>query len=113
MYLVLCRDFADGRSATNRLTALQEHLAYIETIHDKIMVAGPLRETGGTGSIGGNVDRVEFAITGSLLVYSVDSEAAARRLLEADPYFSADVWESVEIRRFQPVAGEWVGGKTW
>ena len=100
MYLVLCRDFADERSAKNRLTALRSHLAYIETILEKIVVAGPLR------------DDFTAAITGSLLIYNVDSEAAARGLLEADPYYHADIWESVEIRRFQPVAGEWVGGKT-
>jgi uncharacterized protein YciI len=104
MFLVLCRDFADGRSAKNRLKALPEHLAYIETILEKIAVAGPQREHG---------DDVTGAITGSLLIYNVDSEAAARGLLEADPYYHADIWETVEISRFQPVAGSWIGGKVW
>jgi uncharacterized protein YciI len=116
MFLALCRDFADGRSAKIRLSALQPHLTYIEAILDKIVVAGPLRGTGETGATGGtgeNGDDAIAAITGSLLIYNVDSEAAARELLEADPYFSADIWESVEIRNFQPVAGEWIGGKTW
>lgn len=121
MFLVLCRDFVDGRATKNRLTALQPHLAYIETILDKIVVAGPLCDDLGDdfgGDVGDDLgadvgNGVGGAITGSLLIYNVDSESAARGLLEADPYYHADIWELIEIRRFRPVAGEWVGGKNW
>jgi uncharacterized protein len=64
------------------------------------LVAGPLRTADGP-------------TIGSLLVYKAASEAQARALLEADPYFRADIWASVEIQPFWAVAGDWVGGKTW
>ncbi|MFM7460594.1 MAG: hypothetical protein ACKO15_07130 [Burkholderiales bacterium] len=44
MFRVLCRDFAEARSAKNLPTALQPRLAYIETILDNIVVAVPLHD---------------------------------------------------------------------
>ena len=78
---------------------LAAHLAYAETILDKIAVGGPLRG--------------DDAFLGSLIILRVDSEAAARDILKHDPYYRAGVWTNTQIAPFRAVIGDWVGGKTW
>jgi uncharacterized protein len=97
-WAVISRDSADA--PTLRKTHLAAHLHYAENVMDRIAVGGPFREGDGP----------DF---GSLIVLKVESEAEARGILEADPYFRAGVWERAEILPFRPVVGEWVGGKTW
>lgn len=100
MFIAICTDRAGSEPGQLRKTHAGEHLAYVETILDKIAVAGPVRNAeGGT--------------VASVLVYKVDSEAKARALLEGDPYFKAGIWESVTVGPFLAAAGQWVGGKTW
>ena len=82
-----------------RQAHLAAHLAYAETIIDKIAVGGPLR--------------AGDAFLGSLILLRVESEAAARNILEADPYYRAGVWTNTRIAPFRAVIGDWVGGKTW
>jgi hypothetical protein len=96
-WAVIARD-RPGADA-KRLAVRDAHFAYIATIHERIAVAGPLRKDGG------------FA--GSLLIYHAEGEAEARALLEADPYFVADIWESVIVEPFTAAVGTWVGGKRW
>jgi hypothetical protein len=79
---------------------LAAHLQYAESILDRIAVGGPLRAGNGPD-------------LGSLIVLKAESEAEARSILEADPYYRAGVWERSEIRPFRPVIGEWVGGRNW
>jgi uncharacterized protein len=99
-YAVTCLDKPGPASEDKRKAHALAHLAYVESILDKILVAGPLRTP-------------EGATRGSLLIYKADSEAHARALLEGDPYFAADIWDSVRIDPYWAVAGDWVGGKTW
>lgn len=87
-------------SADARATARDAHFAHIETIIDRIAVAGPLK-----GPTGSNI--------GSLFVLDVGSAHEAEDVLRSDPYFRADIWEKWEIHPFLPAAGEWVGGKIW
>jgi uncharacterized protein len=98
LYAVISRDTPDA----GRLRAehLQAHLAYAESIIDMIAVGGPFRDGAGP-------------FLGSLIVLKVDSEAEARAILEADPYFRAGVWTDTQIQPFRAVIGEWVGGKAW
>jgi uncharacterized protein YciI len=100
LVLAICRDHIDGPSATLREQHLSAHMAYIEKILPHLAVAGPLRDA-------------QRNIDGSMLVYRTDSIAVARQLLEADPYFLAGVWSSVEYKTFNAAAGEWVGGTAW
>jgi uncharacterized protein len=100
MFVAICHDYEDGRAIRNRVEALSAHLAYIESILHHIAVAGPIRGDDGI-------------IMGSILIYKTSNEAEARAWLEADPYFSADIWRQTSISPFHAVAGEWVGGKTW
>lgn len=98
LFVAIGKDLPDAPE--RRMAARPAHFAYIETILDKIALAGPLRtEEGG------------FA--GSLLVYDVADEAEARALLEADPYFAAGIWHEPELHPFTAAAGKLIGGKTW
>lgn len=96
--MIWSRDAADA--PTLRKEHLADHLRYAETVMDKIAAGGPLRGADG-------VDH------GSVIVLKAESEAEARAVLEADPYYRAGVWKSSEILPFKPVIGEWVGGKSW
>ena len=96
-YLYYCTDVPD--SATLRREADAAHLAYIETIIDHILVAGPLR-TGGVSA-------------GSCFVFDTDSRDQAERWIREDPYFKSGVWQTIEGRPFLPAAGKWIGGKIW
>lgn len=99
LYTIVCRDKAGSRSA--RMASLQDHLSHIDKVYGRIKLAAPLRDE--TGEV----------FTGALLVVTADSLADARALIEADPYFKADIWESIQIDRLGTSAGEWVGGKPW
>jgi hypothetical protein len=48
-----------------------------------------------------------------MLVISAVDFLDARAFIEGDPYFSADIWESIQIDRVGVTAGSWVGGKPW
>lgn len=100
-YLAICRDDQDRDTGDLRRAERDAHFAYIESILDRLLVAGPLPEAG-SGSH-----------TASLFVYAVDSEGEARALLEADPFFRAGIYGEVELKPFMPAAGGWIGGTTW
>ena len=97
-YICTCHD--SGDAAVLRARHLASHLAYVETIMDKVLIAGALR------------DRSE-QVTGSCLVYDVSSPEDALRLLRADPYYQAGVWERVECQQLSLAAGTWIGGGAW
>jgi uncharacterized protein YciI len=100
-YMALCRDDPEVDSAELRTREKEAHFAYIESILDRLLVAGPLTESTGT------------AYAASLFVYAVDTEAEARRLLEDDPYFKAGIYADVVVVPFVPAAGKWIGGTIW
>ncbi|MFO0335596.1 MAG: YciI family protein, partial [Pseudomonadota bacterium] len=77
-FSILGRD-APGSDAPRR-QHLDAHLAHVERVIDRILVAGPLR------------DPSSGATVGSLLVVDVPDAAAARAFIEADPYYAAGVW---------------------
>jgi uncharacterized protein len=87
-------------SAAPRATAQQAHMQHIDTVFDKIAIAGPIRDDEGNS-------------IGSLFVLKVATSEEAEAILRADPYFKAGVWERWEIHPFLPAAGEWIGGKIW
>lgn len=98
-WLVICRDFADSGALRRR--HLERHLAYIESVMDRIAVAGPLART------------VYGDFAGSFFVYLTDDRAVAESLLHNDPYFEAGLYGEVEFHAFRAVAGAWVGGAAW
>ncbi len=96
---VICHDAPDSQPA--RKAAAQAHLRYVESILDRLALAGPLYDGAGERMIG------------SIYVFKTVDLDEARRLLEADPYFAARFWRSIEFLPFLPAAGELVGGTTW
>ena len=98
-WLVLCRDIPDSGALRRR--HLKRHLAYIESVMDRVAVAGPLAET------------ADGDFAGSCFVYLTDDRADAESLLRNDPYFEAGLYREVEFHAFRAVAGAWVGGAAW
>lgn len=96
---VICHDGPDA--GPKRRAAAQAHLAYVETILDRLLMAGPLYSADGS------------AMIGSLYLFKTTSLDEARRLLEGDPYYKASFWNRVEVRPTLPAAGDCVGGKIW
>ena len=96
---VYCKD-APG-SAGPRQDKLAEHLKHVESIEDKIMVAGPIMGADGEQAVA------------SLLVVEVDGLDEATEMMHTDPYFEAGVWQEMNIHEFKGVVGSWVGGKIW
>jgi len=99
--VVMCKDAPGAAAAEARERHMEAHLAYVESIVDQILIAGPMFGPDGR------------TVIGSLLVYKTDSEATARSFLEADPYFSAGIWDSIECQVFRGALGDAVGGKAY
>ena len=96
---VYCKD--SPGSAGPRQDKLAEHLKHVESIEDKIMVAGPVMGDDGEQAVA------------SLLVVEVGSLDEATEMMHVDPYFHAGVWQEINIQEFKGVVGSWVGGKIW
>ena len=97
-FAIIAWDVPD--SAGLRAEHRTAHFARIETIADRLRLAGPLRDDSGNN-------------IGSLVIIAADSRADALAVFEADPYFAAGVWERWEIHPFLPAAGDWIGGAVW
>ena len=100
-YLAVCRDDPQQDTGALREAHKLAHFAYIESILDSLLVAGPVPQP------------PDGAHRASLFVYAVESEAEARALLQSDPYFQAGIYADVELQEFLPAAGEWIGGTIW
>jgi hypothetical protein len=102
IYAFICKDGGDKGAV--RRQHLIEHLRYVESVMDSVVVAGPCPPTAPG-------DARQFA--GSIMMYRAKTEAAARALFEGDPYVKNRVWDAVEMMNFTPVAGDYIGGQTW
>ena len=98
-YFAIISHDAPG-SVGPRLAHRDAHFAHIETIVEKIAVAGPIKDAAG-------------ANIGSLVVLKCETAEEAEAILKSDPYFAAGVWARWDIHPFLPAAGEWIGGKIW
>ncbi len=98
-YLVICRD---GPGAADlRSQHLDGHLEHVERHWRRYVTAGPLREPGGE------------AITGSLFLVMGTSLEDIQALMQADPYLSCNMYETVEYKEFTNSIGLFLGGKIW
>ncbi|MBM3503943.1 MAG: YciI family protein [Alphaproteobacteria bacterium] len=93
-YAIYCTDSADGSALRQR--HMPAHLEHIGRVKSQLLMAGPCPATEGQTR------------EASLLVVEADSAAAARRLLESDPFYKAGVWETIVVRPFRAVVGAWV-----
>ena len=98
-FICLCTDIP--ASGELRRSNTPQHLAYIESIMEYVLVAGPLFADG-SGDY-----------NASCFIYDTDDKKQALRLLHNDPYYKAGIYARVHCQRFRPAAGAWIGGKTW
>ena len=102
IYAFICRDAGD--QTERRSALLLEHLRYIETVIDHIVVAGP-----GLPTAAGDTRQFQ----GSMMLYRAESMTEAKALFDGDPYARNGIWSSVDVMSFEAVAGAYVGGTTW
>ena len=102
MYAFICHDGSDKGDL--RRVHLIEHLRYIESILDKVVVGGPCPPQRPFD---------QRQCEASIMIYRAETMGQARELFENDPYFKNKIWDSFDVFNFNPVAGSYVGGKTW
>ena len=84
LYAVICTDKPDSLAV--RMANRPEHVAYLRSLGDSLVFAGPfLKEDGKT-------------MCGSLVVIEAPSMEAARGIAANDPFAKIGLFESVEIR---------------
>lgn len=91
LFAVNCLDKPDHVDL--RLATRGAHLAFLAEHAQEVKLGGPLLDAAGEKPIG------------SLLILEVEDEAAARALLERDPYAQVGLFEKVELRPWRRVVG--------
>jgi len=92
-FILICHD-KPGAVAT-RMAARPDHLAYLKESGVKLWLGGPM------------LNEKEEPV-GSVLIIDAVSETAAQAFADGDPYANAGLFESVEIRPYKFVAGEFL-----
>jgi uncharacterized protein YciI len=95
----MCWDGPDA--AELRVRDLDGHLAHVEKHWRRYVIAGPMREPGGTRLIG------------SLLLILAETAEEAWSICEGDPYFTNGQFKSVDVKHFTQSIGTAIGGKIW
>ena len=95
-YVIIALDRTD--SLSDRINARPQHLERLQELRDagRLLTAGPCpiidsEEPGPAG------------FSGSVIIAEFDSVEAARSWADDDPYVSAGVYDSVEIKPFKKV----------
>lgn len=83
LYVVHAIDKKDGLDL--RLATRDRHLAYLDDLGDRLVMAGPYVDGDGKA-------------TGSMLVYRTDSLVEAEELAARDPYAEAGLFTEVTVR---------------
>jgi len=84
IYALICTDKPD--SLAIRKANRPEHLAYLESLGDTLVLAGPFTEPDGE------------TMNGSLVVIEASSLEAARKIAAGDPFAKAGLFANVDIR---------------
>ena len=92
-FILICHD-KPGAGAT-RMAARPDHLAYLKESGVKLWLAGPM------------LNEKEEPV-GSVLIIDAVSEAAAQAFADADPYAKAGLFDSVEVRPYKFVTGDFL-----
>ena len=92
LYVLICKD-KPVEGLERRMKTRPEHLAYLESLGEKIRVAGPILSADGKEP------------RGSLIILDAASLDEARAIAAADPYAIADVFAEVEIVPWRQGAG--------
>jgi uncharacterized protein YciI len=91
LFAAICLDKPDH--VDMRLSTREKHLAFLAEHAGKVKLGGPFLDAAGEKPIG------------SLLILDCEDLAAARRLLDEDPYAKAGLFASVEVRPWRSVVG--------
>lgn len=91
LFTFYCRDGENG--AVFREHSQEALLNYFAEHGSEFVVAGPL--------VKGD------QVVGSLLIVKAADEQEARSKLEAIPYFSVGVWQSIRGDEYHPLFGDW------
>lgn len=86
LYCITLQD-ADGSDAA-RQEHHEGHIQHFRAHREQLALSGPLKQDDGSA-------------VGSLVVIDCDSEEAARRFIQGDPYHDAGVWKDVLIAQFK------------
>jgi uncharacterized protein YciI len=92
LYVLIGKD-KPGEGLERRMKVRPEHLAYLESLGDKIRAAGPFLSEDGKEP------------RGSVIIFEAASLEDARATAAADPYAKADVFAQVEIVPWRQGAG--------
>jgi uncharacterized protein len=84
LYALICTDKPNGLAI--RKAHRPDHLAYLESLGDTLVFAGPFTEEDGQ------------TMNGSLIVIDADSLRDARAVADGDPFAKAGLFASVDIR---------------
>ena len=91
LFAAICLDKPDH--VDMRLATREKHLAFLAEHAGAVKLGGPFLDAAGEKPIG------------SLLILDCADLAAARRLLDEDPYAKAGLFASVEVRHWRSVVG--------
>ena len=91
LFVMIGHDTPDGAPVRDRHRA--DHLAHVNALDDqgRIAFAGPIRNDAGDASVG------------AVIVFEADDLAAARKVVDADPYVVGGVFESLKVAPFKRV----------
>lgn len=98
-FLFVCHDGPD--SAGYRTEHLDGHLHHVEENWTRYVVAGPIREPGGT------------KLVGSVFIVLADSDDEAWALMRGDPYITCGMYGSITCHDLTLSIGLFPGGKIW
>lgn len=78
-----------------RKDALQEHVAYLNSVKTKIVVAGPLMSKDG------------LMMIGSMFILDVNNLDEAIEFNKNDPFNKSGVWQRVDVNSFRVDINNW------
>jgi uncharacterized protein YciI len=84
LFAAICTD--KPGSLDKRKANRPEHLAYLKSLGEALVLAGPFTEEDGT------------SMNGSLIVVEAASLDDARKIIDGDPFAKAGIFANVEIR---------------
>jgi uncharacterized protein len=87
LYVLICTDKPGALPV--RKANRPQHLEYLKSLGDRVVLAGPFTEEDGA------------TMNGSLVVVEAASLEAARAIAAGDPFAKAGVFASVEVRPWQ------------
>jgi len=92
LYVLICKD-KPGEGLEKRMKARPDHLAYLESLGEKVRVGGAMLSSD------------EKEPRGSVIIIEAENLEEAQAIAAADPYAKAEVFSSVEIHPLRQAAG--------